>query len=120
MKIRPVAAEILHAERRTEEEMDMTEITVAPGNFAFGLKNHTNLDYKTRRRLAYHTEVSSAFAYSCKVPITFDMSIRPFACNRATATGRIYTKFDTRDFLKKLFKNPNLIKIGVEHLGTLH
>ena len=34
MKIRPVGAELFHADRRTEERTDMTKLTVAVCNFA--------------------------------------------------------------------------------------
>jgi hypothetical protein len=34
MKIRPVGAELLHAERRTDEQADMTKLLVAFSNFA--------------------------------------------------------------------------------------
>jgi hypothetical protein len=42
MKIRPVGAELFHADRRTERQADMTKLKVAFRNFANATKNNRN------------------------------------------------------------------------------
>ena len=39
MKIRPVAAELFHADGRTDRQTDMTQLVVASGNFARNSKS---------------------------------------------------------------------------------
>jgi hypothetical protein len=54
-KIRPVGAELFHAERRTDGRTDMTKLTVACCNFAKHLKTQTRADGHDVRA---HTERS--------------------------------------------------------------
>ena len=58
MKIRPVGAELFHADRRTDGQTDMTKIIVAFRNFANAPKNSCMLRRRNMKAFLKFTYIS--------------------------------------------------------------